>query len=115
MKKSPMQSFRDELNKLLPRYEWIVHNSEPPAFMRATGTISSGSNRLSTISVERMERDSRVAYCVTSYGYGARSSMIGMYEDGTLARAVRGLQDKYGREAEKYRIAAEYIRDARAN
>lgn len=100
--------FKKELEKIMPKYGWTVHQSKVEGFLSATGIQSAGFNRLSTLSVERRERESKVCYEVKSAGFGARAKWLHTYQDGTLARALRGLQQHYEL------VAAEYSNHARA-
>lgn len=105
--------FRKELVKIMPGYKWTVHKTKVDGYLEATGTQSSGFNRLSTLSVERRERDGKVRYTAKSAGYGLRARWLHTKEDGTLALALRGLQDHYESMANTYRSHAEYLKAAR--
>lgn len=101
--------FRAELAKIMPGYKWTVHMqpkyssaSQDHWPLVASGIQSSGSNRLSTLEVERRERDGSVAYTARSAGYGRRAKWLHAHTDSTLARALRGLQDHYEAMASKY-------------
>lgn len=110
--------FRAELVKIMPGYSWTVHSNrtnkwlrekfpEHPAVLIATGIQSSGSNRLSTLEVERREHvGGGKAYTARSSGYGTRAPWLHEFTDGTLARALRGLQDHYEAMAAKYHTHA---------
>lgn len=103
--------FRAELVKIMPGYSWTVHQQgrtrkwlrekhpDTPIVLTATGTQSSGSNRLSTLEVIRREDSGHVIYTAKSSGYGTRARWLHENQDGTLARALRGLQDSYERTA----------------
>jgi hypothetical protein len=117
--------FRAELEKIMPGYSWTVHRD--PAWLRkavpapegvsvftATGTQSSGSNRLSTLEVTRREDNGYTTYTAKSSGYGTRAPWLHENKDGTLARALRGLQDHYEHEAAKYRSHASAMQEGRA-
>jgi hypothetical protein len=108
------KQFRAELVKIMPGYSWTVHrqHSKSALKMTATGTQSSGSNRLSTLQAERIELEG-VWYVVRSAGYGLRAPWLHEVQDRTLARALRGLQDHYERQAASYRTHAEYLQSAR--
>jgi hypothetical protein len=98
--------FRAELKKIMPDYTWTVH--KVPKFfvahtLTATGTQSSGSNRLSTLEVTRIEKEGGVTYIAKSAGYGRRAHWLRTHTDNTLARALRGLQEQYKRTADTYR------------
>jgi hypothetical protein len=107
------KDFRAELVKIMPGYSWTVHQSSNAAFLKATGIQSSGSNRLSTLSVVRSERDGKVTYVSKSAGYGTRAKWLHTNIDGTLARSLRGLQDHYQAIANTYRSHAKALENAR--
>lgn len=95
--------FRAELVKLMPGYSWTVHSRRASDIVViATGIQSAGSNRLSTLRVERREADGAVKYTVRSAGYGRRAPWLHTASDGTLARALRSLQQHYERTAMHY-------------
>jgi hypothetical protein len=99
------KEFRAELVKIMPGYSWTVHKA-PKGFtyIKATGIQSSGFNRLSTLCVIRRESDDgAVSYEAKSAGYGLRACWLHTHTDGTLARALRGLQDHYEYTANTYR------------
>lgn len=107
--------FRQELTKIMPGYKWTVHKPTiPREFLIATGVQSSGFNRTSTLQVTRTERDGKISYEVKSSGYGTKSPWEHSNADGTLARALRGLQQHYERNAAKYGSLAASLRSARA-
>ena len=111
------KEFRAELAKIMPGYEWTVHRpvSKTSTTLVATGTQHSGSNRLSTLEVERRERDDgSVTYTARSAGYGLRARWLHTNTDGTLARALRGLQEHYERTAATYRSHAAALQTGRA-
>ncbi len=101
-----VRAFRAELVKIMPGYDWTVHRATTAAYLDATGTQSSGFNRLSTLSVTRKQHGDALLYRVASAGHGARAPWIKVNTDGTLARALRGLQDAYEYEAAKMRSCA---------
>lgn len=102
--------FRAELLKIMPGYNWTVHKPSKylsaGEYLDATGTQSSGFNRLSTLSVIRREKDGAVTYEAKSAGYGTRARWLHTHKDGTLARALRGLQDHYEAVSNTYRSHA---------
>lgn len=106
-------AFRAELVKLMPGYEWTVHQSRSSQRIEATGTQSSGFNRLSTLSVVRSEGAHGVTYEAKSAGYGLRAPWLHSNTDGTLARALRGLQKHYEDRAATYRSHAAALEDGR--
>ncbi len=105
--------FRAELVKIMPGYKWTVHQTKAAGFLSATGIQSSGFNRLSTLSVERRERDAAVSYEAKSAGYGLRAKWLHKNTDGTLARALRGLQDHYQAMAGTYQSHANALNAGR--
>lgn len=105
--------FRKELVKIMPGYDWTVHRTKATCYLKATGIQSSGSNRLSTLSVVRREQNEKVRYEAKSAGFGLRAQWLHANEDGTLARALRGLQDHYEATANTYRSHAEYLKAGR--
>ena len=96
--------FRKELVKIMPGYKWTVHKPayELATYLDATGIQSSGSNRLSTLSVTRRERDATVEYEVKSAGHGTHSVWLNTAKATTVAQALRALQDHYEHMAQKY-------------
>lgn len=107
------KEFRAELVKIMPGYDWTVHKSKIEGYIAATGTKSSGFNRLSTLSVTRTERNGRVQYESKSAGYGTRAPWLHTNSDGTLARSLRGLQQHYEHMAATYRGHAAALQSAR--
>ncbi len=105
--------FRAELEKLMPGYQWTVHKSISENHIEATGTKSSGFNRLCTLSAVRIDGLDGVSYEVKSAGYGLRAPWLYTHTNKTLARALRGLQDHYERKAQTYRIHAEDLASGR--
>lgn len=118
--------FRAELVKIMPGYSWTVHQEskggkwlrekypDTPVTLTATGIQSSGSNRLSTLEVTRREDNGHATYTVKSSGYGTRARWLHENKAGTLARALRGLQDHYEFTAATYRSHAEALKKGRA-
>ena len=104
--------FREELVKTMPGYKWTVHRSFPKLddsgtyALCATGTQSIGFNRMSTLQIIRRERDGHITYEAKSSGFGKRAPWLHTTIDGTLARALRGLQNHYET------MASEYLRHA---
>jgi len=105
--------FRAELQKIMPGYAWTVHKSRAEGYLDATGIQSSGFNRLSTLHVERREQGAPVEYTAKSAGYGRRARWMHECSGGTLARALRGLQDYYERVAATHRTHASYLANGR--
>ena len=97
------EEFRAKLVKLMPGYRWTIHRtSKSPAHVVgkivATGTKSSGFNRLSTLEVTYTSiEEGDDWFEVRSAGHGLRAPWLGKNSDATLARAIRGLQDYYQR------------------
>ena len=101
------KEFRAELLKLMPGYDWTIHKPRAPEVcIDATGAQSKGFSRLSTLHVERRNRDGVITYTVKSAGYGLRAKWLHECSDGTLARALRKLQTHYERTAQEYQIHA---------
>lgn len=107
--------FRKELIKIMPGYTWTVHRKGCYSnYLAATGVQSSGFNRLSTLSVvKRQYGGVIIEYDVKSSGYGKNSPWLATYTCGTLARALRGLQNHYENMASKYGNHASALRYAR--
>lgn len=110
--------FRKELTKIMPGYNWTVHTSSTQGrVLLATGTQSSGSNRLSTLQVERRDNyavGGKPRYEVKSAGYGKRAPWLHTANGETLARALRNLQDHYESMAAKYSSHASDLKAGRA-
>ena len=64
-----VNDFRKELVKIMPGYDWTVHRTKTSGYLEATGTRSSGFNRLSTLSVSRREQDGKAKYTAKSAGF----------------------------------------------
>lgn len=108
--------FRKELLKIMPGYSWTVHRPSKidcNAYMIATGIISSGFNRLSTLEVTRREKDDSVEYEVKTSGYGTKSPWLSSATGLTLAQALRNLQTYYKRMAQKYKSHEMHLQNAR--
>jgi len=107
--------FRAALQKLMPGYSWTVHKPRIKGALSATGIQSSGFNRLSTLGVEWREEANGVAtYTAKSAGYGRRAKWLHSNAGGTLARALRGLQEHYERVAATYRAHANDLDNGRS-
>ncbi len=98
--------FRAELVRIMPGYNWTVHASRSSEkLLVAEGIQSSGSNRLSTLRVERRDNygsSGKPRYEVKSAGYGRRAPWLHTAEGTSLARALRALQDHYEYTASTY-------------
>lgn len=96
------KTFRTALDKIMPGYKWTIHRA-PKGSMKlvATGTQSSGFNRLSTLEVTWTRKDYDW-FEARSSGYGLRAPWLGKAGDATLARTLRGLQDFYRDKAATY-------------
>lgn len=105
--------FRNEIQKSMPGYAWTVHKTKGHEHLWATGTTNSGFNRLSTLSVLRHEEDGKISYEVKSAGYGRRAKWLHSHEDGTLKRALRGLQNHYEAMENTYRSHAAALKTGR--
>lgn len=110
--------FRAALNKIMPGYKWTVHTSSTQGrVLLATGTQSSGSNRLSTLQVERRDNyagSGKPRFEVKSAGYGKRAPWLHTANGETLARALRNLQDHYQSMAAMYGSHASDLQAGRA-
>lgn len=114
VKEFSAKDFRAELVKIMPGYNWTVHKSKIAGYLEATGTQSSGMNRLSTLSVVRREKDGeKTMYEAKSAGFGLNSKWLHRNGDLTLARALRGLQDHYEYMAATYQGHANALKNAR--
>lgn len=107
------KAFREELLKAMPGYTWTVRKTTSDTHLEATGIQSSGFNRLSTLVVTRTECDGGAQYEAKSAGSGTRSPFLHVCSDGTLLRALRGLQEHYQREAGIYQSAAWRLKEGR--
>lgn len=108
------KEFRAELGRVMPGYNWVVHKtSSPETLLRATGTMSSGFNRLSTLRVIRDLSRGTPSYEVSSAGYGTKATMAATHRGATLARALRALQDHYQSKEAYYRGLATALQAGR--
>lgn len=106
--------FRAELLKIMPGYTWTVHRSTNDTILKATGIQSSGFNRLSTLQVKRLSvGEMEPIYEAKSAGHGTRATWLHTNTDGTLARALRGLQDHYEQVSNTYRSHASALKNGR--
>lgn len=106
--------FRKELLKIMPGYSWTVHNTSNPERLTATGTQSSGFNRLSTLQVTRTDKGGGPWYAARSAPHGTKSPWAAEIGNVTLARALRDLQTHYQRKAANFRALAEGLETGRA-
>lgn len=112
---SEREEFRKELLKIMPGYKWTLHKSSSPStYLDATGIQSSGFNRLSTLRVTRRVKNDIASYEAMSAGFGTRARWAHSHTDGTLARALRGLQQHYERQAADFNALASSLRVGRA-
>ena len=109
------KDFRADLEKIMPGYDWTVHRQHRlfPELLEATGIQSSGFSRLSTLSVVRRDRSGDLEYEAKSAGFGTRAPWLYTNKDGTLARALRGLQQHYETWAATYQGHANALKNAR--
>ena len=106
--------FRKELKKIMPGYNWTIHkSSNPDLYLSATGIVSAGFNRISTLQITRREGEYN-KYEAKSSGFGLRAPWLGIRTAPTLARALRELQDHYEYEANNYSTHARALKGARA-
>lgn len=109
------KALREELVKIMPGYDWTVHKTRSTTHLEATGTQSSGFNRMSTLSVTKIERDGDIAFFeVKSAGFGLRALFGPVMVGRTLARALRQLQDYYTAKEATYRSLAASLQEGRA-
>lgn len=99
--------FREELVKIMPGYKWTVHRHSKPlddsaSYLKATGVQTSGFNRTSTLYVIRNNKEGNITYNVKSSGFGPNAPWLAERTEGTLARALRALQEHYEHMARKY-------------
>jgi hypothetical protein len=95
--------FRKEIEKIMPGYNWTLHKSTNQDYLSATGTQSSGFNRLSTLQIARREQRDFDRYEARSAGYGKRALWLHTANGKTLAQALRNLQSHYEAMAETFR------------
>lgn len=107
--------FRKDLLKIMPGYNWTVHNSSDPesGFFSAEGIKTAGFNRLSTVHVYRREKAGVAEYEVKSSGFGKRAPWLSSYSAGTLAQAFRGLQNHYENVGRNYLAHGRDLESAR--
>lgn len=102
--------FRAKLVKIMPGYQWVIHTTRSSErYQVATGTQSSGFNRLSTLEVTLRED----LYEVKSAGFGKRAPWLHTASAPTLARALRELQDHYETMARVYSTHANDLKVGR--
>lgn len=104
--------FRAQLQKIMPGLKWVVRLRLP---LHATGSISSGSNRLCSVTVERDTRD--------DYRLFRAAMWLGMPKAGpkyvdnahglTVTQALRSLQDTLERQERFYGTGARRLECAR--
>lgn len=104
------QALREELRALLPGYTWIIPRAPAGvSYLEAVGRISSGANRLSTLTITRGVYPVDPWYEARCTGYNRSGSASGA----TLKRALRALQRHFESAAKDYRRLAAEIADAR--
>lgn len=109
--------FRKELVKIMPGYKWTVQRSLCPESkqLSATGIQTSGFNRLTTLNVVRREKPTTatVEYEVKYSGYGKNAPWLSEHNGGTLARALRSMQEFYEAMLRTYDGAVNDLQRAR--
>ena len=111
--------FRKELVKIMPGYKWTVRRpgnvyvDDTIHVMSAEGIQVAGFNRMSTLKVLRREEDGKVEYKAKSSGFGKKTRWLSENSDGTLARALRGLQEHYEVRAREYSAHAGALQQGR--
>lgn len=109
------KKFRAMLVKIMPGYDWTIHRASKGATsLVATGTQSSGFNRLSTLEVMWKVEQTGGWFVARSSGYGLRSRWLAQNGDVTLAKALRGLQEIYAHKAHTYRQHELALKNARS-
>ena len=67
--------FRTELKKIMPGYKWTVHkSSDPEYFLDATGIMTSGFNRTSTLQV--IKRKMRATAIIFAFKHTRQLSIL---------------------------------------
>lgn len=103
--------FRNEVTKIMPGYTWTVkkpyrfknETATGFAYMEATGIQIAGFNRMSTLKVERrVDDDGSIVYKGYISGYGKGTPPAMWAKAGTLARALRRLQDQCDAQRVEY-------------
>ncbi len=108
--------FRKELLAVMPGYKWTIHkSSNPTRYLAATGTKSSGYNRLSTLHIVRSENDGTARYEAKLAGYGTKSPIECDTCGGTLKRALRRLQSSCEQKERHFGHLANQIQTARSS
>jgi hypothetical protein len=106
--------FRKELVKIMPGFDWTVHKTGKGfTYISATGIQTSGFNRLSTLQVVWRERNGVPEYEVKSSGFGKKTTWLSEATRGTLAQALRALQEHYEGMASTYGSQARTLQHAR--
>jgi len=99
----------------MPGYKWTVHRykgvtAPQNLYMKATGAISKGKNRISTIDATYGPG----GYRVKSMGFGKNAGWLSERSGVTLAMAFRDLQDHYEDMARMYQRHASDLQNGRA-
>jgi len=106
--------FRRELQKIMPGYKWTVHRKTCfKENLAATGIMSSGFNRISTLRVEKTIQGDKIEYEASSSGYGRAAPWLATYVADTLARALRHLQEHHERMAHEYLAHYNHLQQGR--
>lgn len=107
--------FRKELKNIMPGYKWTIHKPYTrldKSMLTATGIITSGYNRISTLYVVWKE-EGFLKYTVKSSGFGLNAPWLGKTQGKTLANALRDLQDHYEHTAMLYAGNGNSLKNAR--
>ncbi|MDR0274105.1 MAG: hypothetical protein LBI48_01955 [Burkholderiaceae bacterium] len=100
------KKFRSELVNIMPGYAWTVHKQISKSKLEATGIQVSGFNRMSTLSISRVESEiASTCYTVKSAGFGRRNPWDGLASGDTLRKSLRELQSIYQRKANEHQYA----------
>lgn len=112
---SAEKDFRDEVRKLLPGYRWVIRRrSSLAVHLEAVGAMSSGSNRLSTLTITRLDAtDGPIYSAASSRGRVNARDEFRATRYRTLPQAVRALQSHYEYMAQHYAALADHIATGR--
>jgi hypothetical protein len=106
--------FRKALLKIMPGFRWTVHKSENPRVLRATGIMSSGSNRLATLQVIREDSEHiGVTFIARMAGNGTRAIFGPAFRNSTIASALWDLQNHHDRSAATHRVMVSRLQKGR--
>lgn len=100
-KQTPRAAFLAELRTVLPGYRWTIRKasvSRPDGdYMWAEGRQSSGSNRLSSMEIERRKGAGEPSYHMKLYGHGTRGLLVAYHVGASLKLAVLTMEQELRR------------------